>query len=101
MKPGLHHLFVFGGLALGLTAGIFLIESEPAFLGWLFGSGAGLAGGAFAAALTSGEQIAGGSGKPTSSSRRTRGNPALRHWDQTASSSNGTHEHTSNERSRR
>lgn len=98
MMPRLHHLFVFGGLTLGLAAGIFLVDTSPAFFGWLFGGGAGLAGGAFAAAIVTGEELAGGSRQ---SARRGRANPALRHWDEVTPSSNGTHEHAPNERSRR
>lgn len=56
------YAFVFGGLILGLAVGIFVIEYEPAFVGWMFGAGAGLAFGAFVAALTSGVPLAGNPG---------------------------------------
>ncbi|MBT5773807.1 MAG: hypothetical protein HOH95_05450 [Dehalococcoidia bacterium] len=54
-----HYLFVFGGIALGLSIGIFVIDFEPAFVGWIFGGGIGLSGGAYLAAITSGEPLAG------------------------------------------
>lgn len=56
------YIFVFGGLAVGLLLGVFVIEYEPAVVAWLFGAGAGLAFGAFIAALTSGIPLVGNPG---------------------------------------
>jgi hypothetical protein len=55
-----HYLIVFGGLVLGLLFGIFAIDARPAVLGWLFGAGAGLTGGAFIAAIASGQSLVSG-----------------------------------------
>jgi hypothetical protein len=55
----LHYLFVIGGIVLGLTIGIFVIDFEPAFVAWILGGGIGLSGGAYLAAITSGEPLAG------------------------------------------
>ena len=55
-----HYLLVFGGLALGLAVGIFIIDFEPAIVGWIVGGGVGLSGGAYIAALSSGDPLAGG-----------------------------------------
>ena len=57
------YILVFGGLLIGLLVGVFVVDADPPLLGWLFGAGAGLAGGAFVAALASGEQLLGG-GRP-------------------------------------
>ncbi len=56
------YILVFGGLAVGLLLGVFVIEYEPAVVGWLFGAGAGLALGAFIAAMTSGIPLVGNPG---------------------------------------
>ncbi len=56
----LHYLFVLVGLAIGLTAGVFWVEFEPAFVAWIVCSGLGITGGAYLAAITSGEALAGG-----------------------------------------
>jgi hypothetical protein len=61
-----HFLLVFGGTAIGLTVGIFVIDVQPAFIGWLVGGGIGLSGGAYLAAITSGEPLAGGGSTPRS-----------------------------------
>jgi hypothetical protein len=53
------YAFVFGGLAIGLFVGGFVIDARPAILGWVFGGAAGLTGGAFIAALASGEALVG------------------------------------------
>ena len=53
------YLLVFGGLALGLFVGIFVVDVQPAVLGWLFGAGIGISGGAFIAAITLNEPLAG------------------------------------------
>lgn len=55
----LHHLFVYGGAIAGAAAAL-LLDTEPRLLGWAFGIGAGLAGGAFLAAIFTGEPLAGG-----------------------------------------
>lgn len=55
-----HYLIVFGGLVLGLAVGIWVIDFEPAFVGWIIGGGVGLSGGAYVAAISSGEPLAGG-----------------------------------------
>lgn len=48
------------GLAAGLVVSALFIETRPAFLGWLFGIGLGLMGGAFVAAITSGDSLVSG-----------------------------------------
>ncbi len=53
-------VFVLVGLTTGLLIGIFVIEMRPAVLGWLFGAGLGLMGGAFVAAITSGHPVISG-----------------------------------------
>ena len=58
------YLFVFGGLALGLFVGVFVADTRPPILGWLFGAGMGLTGGAFFAAIATGEQLIGGGSRP-------------------------------------
>ena len=55
-----HYLLVFGGLILGLAIGIFVIDSDPAFIGWIIGGGIGLSAGGYIAAISSGEPLAGG-----------------------------------------
>ena len=55
-----HHVLVFGGFALGLLAGVFAFHTDPPFFGWLFGAGAGITGGAFFAAIASGQQLISG-----------------------------------------
>lgn len=56
----LYYLLVVGGLMAGLAVGIFVIDFEPAIVGWVVGAGVGLTGGAYLAAITSGEPLAGG-----------------------------------------
>ena len=73
MRLRLHHLLVL----LGLLAGGYvatIIDTEPRYLGWLFAIGGGLAGGAFLAAILSGDALA--SGPAPRSGRGTRGRPA-------------------------
>ncbi len=53
-------VFVVVGLTTGLLIGVFVIEMRPAVLGWFFGAGLGLMGGAFVAAITSGEAVISG-----------------------------------------
>ena len=65
-----HVLLVGGGFAIGLVAGVGALDTEPAFFGWFFGAGAGLTGGAFIAAVTSGQQIVSGPAAPGGRTRR-------------------------------
>ncbi|RJQ08515.1 MAG: hypothetical protein C4558_07965 [Dehalococcoidia bacterium] len=60
-----HHLIVYGGAVIGLLTGEYVWDVEPRFLGWLFGLGLGLLGGAFVAAVTSGTALASGGPKTT------------------------------------
>lgn len=69
LNPAL--LPILFGLVAGLIVGVTLIETTPPILGWFFGIGMGLMGGAFVAAVTSGDSIIGGP-----SSRRGRRNDA-------------------------
>lgn len=55
-----HRLIVYAGAVVGLLAGGFVWDTEPQFLGWLFGLGLGLLGGAFVAAVTSGTALVSG-----------------------------------------
>ncbi len=59
MRLRLHHVLVVGGLVAGLAAAV-LIPTAPRFIGWCFFTGAGLAGGAFLAAMLSGDALASG-----------------------------------------
>ena len=61
-----HYLLVFAGTAIGLAIGIFVIDVEPAIIGWLVGGGLGLSGGAYIAAVTSGEPLVGSGGRHSS-----------------------------------
>ena len=58
LQPGL--LLIPIGVVVGLIAAATVIETEPAFLGWIMGTGLGLMGGSFLAAITSGEQLVSG-----------------------------------------
>jgi hypothetical protein len=60
-----HHLIVGVGAVLGLIVGTLVWRTEPALLGWVFGLGLGLIGGAFVAAVTSGTGITSGGTKRT------------------------------------
>ena len=61
------YLPVLGGLVLGMLVGGVLADTDPALVGWIFGAGTGLMGGAFVAALASNEPIVGrGSADPRS-----------------------------------
>ena len=53
------YLLVGGGLTGGLAVGIFVVDVEPAILGWLFGAAAGLMLGAFIATIAAGESLVG------------------------------------------
>ena len=56
------YLPVFGGLVTGAWIGGVVLDADPALLGWIFGAGAGLMGGAFFAAIVGGVALAGSSG---------------------------------------
>ncbi|MDP6607008.1 MAG: hypothetical protein QF664_12235 [Dehalococcoidia bacterium] len=56
------YLLVGGGLVAGLLIGVLVLDTRPAVVGWFFGAGAGLAGGAFIAAVTSDMPLAGSGG---------------------------------------
>ena len=55
-----HYLVVVGGLVIGLAIGIFVVDTSPAVIGWIVCGGLGLSGGAYIAAITSGEPLVGG-----------------------------------------
>ena len=57
-------VLLLGGLVAGALIGGVLMSPEPALIGWLFGAGAGLMGGAFIAAIATNEALVcrGGSG---------------------------------------
>jgi hypothetical protein len=59
-----HHLIIAAGALAGLIVGV-IWQTEPRFLGWTFGLGLGLLGGAFIAALTSGAALGGSGAKRT------------------------------------
>ena len=60
---------IVGGLVAGALIGGVLLNPEPAIVGWIFGAGAGLMGGAFVAAIATNEPLAGrGSAGPRSAS---------------------------------
>ncbi len=61
-----HQLIVYAGAAIGVLAGSVIWETDPRLLGWIFGLGLGLLGGAFVAAVTSGTALA------TDGAKRTR-----------------------------
>ena len=61
LKP--HYLLAIGGTAIGLAIGIFVIDFQPAAIGWLVSGGLGLSGGAYLAAITSGEPLIGSGGR--------------------------------------
>jgi hypothetical protein len=73
MRLRLHHLLVLLGLIVGGYVAT-VIETEPRYVGYLFAIGSGLAGGAFLAAIFSGDALA--SGPAPRSGRGTRGRPA-------------------------
>jgi hypothetical protein len=53
------YLLVIGGFLGGLAIGVFVLDYHPAYLGWLFGGGAGLSVGAFIAALATNTPLVG------------------------------------------
>ena len=58
---------IVGGLVAGALIGGVLMSPEPAIVGWLFGAGAGLMGGAFIVAIATNEALVGrGSADPRS-----------------------------------
>lgn len=54
-----YHLIVGLGAITGIFIGSVMWHTDPAFLGWVFGLGMGLLGGAFVAAIASGTAVAG------------------------------------------
>ena len=56
------YLPVFGGLVAGAWIGGVVLSPDPAIVGWIFGAGAGLTGGAFLAALVGNVPLAGSGG---------------------------------------
>ena len=60
---------IVGGLVAGALIGGVLLRPDPAIVGWLFGAGAGLMGGAFIVAIATNEALVGrGSADPRSAS---------------------------------
>ena len=58
---------ILGGLVAGALIGGVLLRPDPAIVGWLFGAGAGLMGGAFIVAIATNEALVGrGSAGPRS-----------------------------------
>jgi hypothetical protein len=58
LKPT--QLIILAGLAVGLLAAATVLEIRPGILGWVLGAGLGLMGGAFVAAIMSGDQLVSG-----------------------------------------
>ena len=58
------YIIVSAGFAIGAYFGFFVIEYDPPIMGWFFGTGTGLALGAFVAALVSNTPLAGNANKP-------------------------------------
>lgn len=71
-----YHLIVGLGAFIGVFVGSAVWHTEPAFLGWIFGLGMGLLGGAFVSAIASGTALAGGGPRRTRREREwlMRGN---------------------------
>ena len=53
------YVLVIGGFLAGLAVGVFVLDYQPAYLGWLFGGGAGLSVGAFIAAIATNTPLVG------------------------------------------
>ncbi|MEZ4501549.1 MAG: hypothetical protein R3C39_02880 [Dehalococcoidia bacterium] len=53
------YVLVLGSALAGLVIGVFVIEVDPAPVGWFFATGAGLMVGAFVAAIASNEPLIG------------------------------------------
>lgn len=70
-RPHLHHVLVAVGLLAGVGAGL-MFDTEPRVLGWIFGIGMGLAGGAFMAAIFTGESLVGRGDAPAAHHRGAR-----------------------------
>ena len=60
----LTYSIVGAGFLIGAYFGFFVIEYDPPIMGWFFGTGTGLALGAFLAALVSNTPLAGNANKP-------------------------------------
>ncbi|MYI82670.1 MAG: hypothetical protein F4056_04950 [Chloroflexi bacterium] len=74
---------IVGGLVAGALIGGVLMKPEPAIVGWLFGAGAGLMGGAFIVAIATNEALAGrGSADPRSVSYPGASPPRRRDEDE-------------------
>ncbi len=58
------YVLVAVGFIIGTFVGGFVVNTDPAIGGWLFGAGSGLTGGAFLAAITSNVQLVGGGPAP-------------------------------------
>lgn len=56
------YLPIIGGLLLGTLVGLFVVDTDPAVTGVIFGAGVGLTGGAFIAGLVTKEPIVGSGG---------------------------------------
>lgn len=69
LHPALAPIFV--GPLLGIVAALTIIDTNPAVLGWLFGIGIGLMGGAFLAALISGDALIAGPSAGRSGARQS------------------------------
>lgn len=65
------------GLLVGVLAAATVIDTDPAALGWLLGVGLGLMGGAFVAAIASGDSLVGGPSPERSRRGRTSAAPWL------------------------
>ncbi len=76
MRLRLHHVLVVLGLGLGLLGATFF-DTEPRYIGWCFAVGAGLTGGAFVAALISGDALASG---PAARNTRSGRGPTRPAW---------------------
>ena len=70
---------ILAGLVIGVVAGFTVISTDPAFVGWLFGTGLGLMGGAFLAAIASGDSLVSG---PSSRRRGSSAAPWLDRQDE-------------------
>lgn len=59
------YILVIGGFLVGLAVGVFVLDYDPDFLGWVFGAGAGLSVGAFVAALATNTPLVGSTNQRT------------------------------------
>lgn len=53
------YVLIVGGFLGGLAVGVFVLDYDPQYLGWLFGAGAGLSVGAFIAAIATNTPLVG------------------------------------------